>query len=179
MFLRTTFLNTKYFFLTLYLIQSFLKDPKHLYYLEKTITNPNLENRKVLDIVFKEFYLKIRLSSYISKIIYSYSINFDKKLRASRSRYQLADEKFLTSVATSENMIEKVVLHFKDSVDDLNLYTALQSLTERQVTIIELAYICRLTDRQIAITLGVTRQAVTKSRNKALESIRSALKGVE
>jgi len=160
------------------LIKSFLQNSQNLCNLERAVTSPTKENLDEVDRDFKKFYLKIRLTAYITKIINNYSVNYDKKIRTREERYPLImGENFYLTVPAPNEISEMQIINFLDTIEDPCLYKAIRKLTPKQLLIIELAYIHGLADRQIAVILLITRQAVTKARNKALENMRVAVMG--
>ena len=58
---------------------------------------------------------------------------------------------------------------------DLDVKMAMSNLRDRDSKIIQLSYSDDLTDAEIGQALGISRQAVTKARNKALTLLKSAL----
>ncbi|MFY0521059.1 sigma factor-like helix-turn-helix DNA-binding protein [Lysinibacillus sp. UGB7] len=167
------------------LVISFLKIPTYKNIYTETISNPTPENMKNLDILFKQFYSKIRFISHISTTLKFNSINYDKRVRLINSRFSPTldasinsnegDETFLDLIVDEQsyNPLDEIVIN--DNLDEHItcpiLYGALNSLTKKQKEIINLAYVEGLSDTEIGQKLYKTQQAVSKTHKKALENM--------
>jgi RNA polymerase sigma factor (sigma-70 family) len=181
-------------FLSEPLIKKFLQETENKKLLLKAVCFPNSKNKIELENVFREFYADIRLYSYISTVIYRHAICFDKRQRRQNSRYPLIldqpipNHDSLITIINNINYkmtLDQAVLtenkfQFEDTIENSNLFYAIKKLTPLQRSIIKMAYVHELTDKSISQKLGTTRQAVTKTRNKALDNIKTYLdnKGV-
>lgn len=167
------------------LIESFLKIPANKKAYWKAISDPTPENRDKLDSLFKEFYFKIRFISHISSTLKFNSINFDKRTREIQSRFNtildnkistedglesyadlLVDEQnsiSLDSILINEDISEQVTLPL--------VHEALQTLTQKQKQIINLAYVKDLNDTEIGVLLNKSQQAISKIHRKALKKL--------
>lgn len=169
------------------LIQNFLQEVRNQQLLLEIICSPTPENEKEFENAFREFYADIRLNFYISTVIYRHAIYFDKRQRERNIRYQLILDQPISNTNIVDNLVNsvssKITLeqtalteeNFKleDIIESSALFKAMKPLTPLQRSIIEMAYIQDLTDKRIAEKLGSTRQAVTKTRNKALINIKA------
>lgn len=166
------------------LVSSFLKIPSNKNAYVETITNPTQENKEKLDTLFKQFYLKVRFISYISTTLKYNSINYDKHLRLIQFRYSTIldapisndrEDTYQNLFANQENafIFDEAFLtaDIKQQVTCPLLYKALSLLTEKQIEIINLAYVDGLSDTEIARVLNKTQQAISKTHKKALKNI--------
>lgn len=166
------------------LIKLFLEDPKNKLLYERVISNPNVENTKKIDIAFKFFYLKFRFISHISNTLFYNSINFDKRHRLLNSRFSLTldapvnkeDETTYLDLLINERYIDDDKDLFekgslKDVVVNEVVYNALNTLTENQLTILNLAYIEQLSDTEIAKKLNKSQQVISKTHKLALKKL--------
>lgn len=174
------------------LIESFLKIPTNKEAYWKAISVPTPENKDNLDMLFKEFYFKIRFTSHISSTIKFNSINFDKRLRKIQSRFNTildtklskedVDESFtdllidyqhsisLDSILINEDITEHITLPL--------IHEALQTLTQKQKQIINLAYVKGLNDTEIGVLLNKSQQAISKVHRKALKKLLNYIESV-
>ncbi|QNK89843.1 sigma-70 family RNA polymerase sigma factor [Sporosarcina sp. resist] len=164
------------------LVISFLKIPTNKNIYMDTISNPTPKNMKKLDVLFKKFYFRIRFISHISTTLKFNSINYDKRLRLIQSRVSSTldatinssegEETFLDLLADEQayNFFGEIVINDElvEHVTCPILYDALNTLTKKQIEIINLAYVNRLSDTEIGLRLNKTQQAISKTHKKAL-----------
>ncbi|MGM0837665.1 MAG: sigma-70 family RNA polymerase sigma factor [Bacillota bacterium] len=167
------------------IINSFLTIPENMELLKQVIEDPTNHLINQLDESFKEFYFRIRFTSYLSKTIHFHSINFDKRHRQNSDRFKLILDKPLNN-ETETSLIDVLAkTEFKEEINELEmtlgieeqltnywLYEGFQQLTENQRQIISLAYLHGLTDSGIAHKLNRSQQAVSKSHARALKKMR-------
>ncbi|WP_410985023.1 sigma-70 family RNA polymerase sigma factor [Bacillus cereus] len=174
------------------IIQQFLKEPKNYDLFEKAITNPTEENKQKLDNAFKTYYKNIRMISYISKLVYFYSIDFDKKISLNTKRFLLSldapirkEESDTTSkidilVSSDEDLtylaFEKLQQSIKDHISDEYLLKALQLLSEKQLRILSLIYINNCTNKQAAKILGESEQNISQHHKRAIKKLKQSIK---
>ncbi len=171
------------------IIQNFLQK-NNLLLLEEALYAPSKENQKRLDDAFREFYSEIRIKKYLSNLIYFNSILFDKNLRKNKEGHPLildapiqgSDEDTpLIEIFTSNKWtIDSFALEKENNLDELIsepiLYKAIKSLTSTEKTILDYAYIHNMSDVNIAKIRGVSQQAISKTRKKALLKLHQKLK---
>lgn len=164
------------------IIQEFLKCPSNRKLFEEYKTTNSEELRLLIDSNFKKYYQNFRTLSYLVKVLHYESKHYDRKLRAHRDRNQLT----LTTNLDNSNLIP--IYHEKpysdpinlseDIVDHIscdNLFNCLRKLTDRQKEILSLVYVKQMTDKEIAQYLGISQQAVSKTRKKVINHIRKEL----
>ncbi|MGQ3737396.1 hypothetical protein [Bacillus sp. FDAARGOS_1420] len=110
-------------------MQHFLNEPTNYALFEQAILKPTIENKQQLDTAFQIYFKNIKMVNYISKLIYFYSIDFDKKISRYNKRNYLHDDSFLTQeIATTVDatLIEydKKQKSIKDCVSDQALFRA-------------------------------------------------------
>ncbi|ESU31413.1 hypothetical protein G3A_16875 [Bacillus sp. 17376] len=135
------------------IINSFLSIPENMELLKQVINDPTdtLINR--IDESFKEFYFRIRFTSYLSKTIHFHSINFDKSNKQTSDRFRLVLDKPLNKETDTPLIDVLAVTAFKEEINELEmslgieeqltnywLHEGFQQLTENQRQIISLAY---------------------------------------
>ena len=170
------------------LLASFLGHPDYFAAYRLAMENPTTENLERLDRFFKEFYFDIRFTSYISSTIYFNAINFDKRQRIQNSRHSVTldatipegdGRSFAEMLGDAESFISLDALlmdaSLPDQVASANLFAALQTLTPKQLQILELSYVNGLNDTEIGIALSKSQQTVSKTRKRALRALRSCL----
>lgn len=115
----------------------------------------------IINMTLKEKYCSDgQIINYFSKAIYHEYIRLAKAFYRHESEIAF-DENIKTEV--EEKIVET---DFHDGMDVLNV------LTERQKQVVYLLYFCDFSAKEIAAILGVSRQAINKTKNNALEILR-------
>lgn len=174
------------FWMQNHLLETFLEDEKisRLYcsYLE----NSTPEKKELIEKHFEIHVKKIQIFSYFSKIFYFESQRFDKKIRKISTRNPLILDKDFDDSNTSpldliksersDNYFENVTsIDFRkmeNLFEDKTLYKIVSNLSLKQKEILYSIYVKGLTEDAVAIQLSVTKQAINKTKNKALKKIR-------
>lgn len=154
-------------------IQSFLQVPenKELY---KQVIELNDENSlKELNKMFKDFFLEIRLLKYISTIIHNSVIEMDIRYRKKEQilvpyNEQLHDKETFEIVNDSRELNE--------FLEDGKMIGCLNVLTEKEKNILSLIYMKELKEGEIAMSLNISQQAVSKTKRRALQKIREMVR---
>lgn len=148
---------------------------------QKYMEHPTEENRKRLDELFKKHMYVIRYISYFIKMVHFESKHFDKKQRKRNELFQLTLDKMdedghrIVDLLPEDNVNEYLGYRLEDLVEDPDLYSSIQSLTDRQKTLLNLVFIEGMKDTEIAKLLGVSQQAVTKAKKKALTKLKNEM----
>ncbi|WP_445491493.1 sigma factor-like helix-turn-helix DNA-binding protein [Niallia sp. 03133] len=151
-------------------------DNKNLY--ERHLEKPTEDIKNTLDKRFKKHIYITRCVAYLIKAIYFYSQRFDKNLRENSHRFPLVldkpmeDGNSMTEMIPSPFRITEYYTQLEDYLSDPNLHKSLQLLTTRQKQILYLIYIKELRDYEVAAILNISQQAVTKSKNKAINKLK-------
>ena len=164
------------------IIQEFLRCPSNKSLFEEFKATNSREIKLMIDSKFKKYYQNYRVLSYLIKVLHFESKHFDRKVRTHRDRNQLIltsnlenldlspiylEKSYSDSIGLSENIVDHI------SCDDL--FNCLRTLTDRQKEILSLAYVRQMSDKEIAQYLGITQQAVSKTRRNVITIIRKEL----
>lgn len=149
------------------------------------LSKPSKENLDRLNEAFKAHYLKIKTFSYFSKTIGFEAKHFDKKRRKIADRFLLILD---APIDGEESMTMKDVIvdpiqntsdipseTWEDNITNEDIRNAIKDLTERQKEVIKYSFFQDMKDREIANKLGISQQAVSKTRRAALEKLRREL----
>ncbi|TQK42171.1 RNA polymerase sigma factor (sigma-70 family) [Brevibacillus sp. AG162] len=131
---------------------------------------------------FKEFYAEARLIKYISSIIHYTSIELSLRNRKIDKACQPTDEieRLVDGLTCISNEGDREgIQEWKDALSDKRLLEAIQRLTEKEQATLTLLYLRNLKEREVARLLGVTQQAVSKVKKRALLKLRKQLEGGE
>lgn len=173
------------------ILQRFLENSENYSLLLKAVEHPTTENKQLVDNAFKIHFKKIKIISYISNLIYFYSIDFDKKVSLNKNRYLLNLDKTITNEEDSHSTLLELInndlvdltskqfeenqLHLKEHITNKLLYEGLNLLTEKQLKILELYYVCEYNNKQIAKILSESEQTISYNHKKALKKLKSKL----
>lgn len=123
--------------------------------------------------------------AYVSKVIYYKAIRLSKKYRKRKDQELLTldanigdekhcfkdlipnDRKALSFPSTKEDF-------WRNLTDDLELHRAVGELTNSQKDILKAVFIDGTTEKEYAIANGISQQAVSKTKQRALNKLRSA-----
>lgn len=174
-------------------LKNFLKEEAHLTLFIQAVTSPTRENQKALDHTFKKFYQRIRIINFLSTILYYGAIDYDKKNRKHNQRYALILDKpigissedagvtMVDLIASPDAEMDDLISSKHDTLEEnisrSSLIKALRTLTDKEKEILDLAYLHDMSDRSIARKVGLSHQAIGKTRKKALSKIRSYIGG--
>ena len=115
--------------------------------------------------------------TYLNKSLFFEAIEFDKKQRErSNKEYPVnfeQDIKMINNLIDQRNPDFEIT--FSSNIADERLYKAFNLLPNKQQQILYLAYISGLKNVEIAKELNISKQAVTKARNTALNKLRKLL----
>jgi RNA polymerase sigma factor (sigma-70 family) len=165
-------------------VESFMTQPEHQELLKEFLTSPSPSAEDCLNEAFKAHYFGIRFTSYVSSSLYFHSVNFNKKIRLHRGRQLLTldqplggdeDGSFKDMIPDSGETFTLPEQSLEDAISDDALLAAFRRLTDRQREILDLAYMKGMNDTEIAASLGVSQQAVSKSHRNALARLREQL----
>ncbi|WP_391122235.1 sigma-70 family RNA polymerase sigma factor [Psychrobacillus sp. L3] len=164
------------------IIQEFLRCPSNRTLFEEFKTTNSEEIKLQIDSKFKKHYQNYRIISYLIKVLHYESKHFDRKMRDYSNGNQLIltsdfenldfhpiypEKSFSDSIGLSEDII--------DHISSDNLINCLRKLTDRQKEILSLVYVRKMTDKEIAQYLGITQQAVSKTRRNVIKNIRKEI----
>lgn len=176
------------------IMKGFLKDKKNYSLLAESVCDqcPLLNQR--LDESFRQFYFKVKSLKYFSSLIYYYAIDLDKKYKLNQQRYSLILDKPIKQDGDQSNTLQdyfnfsnpdmsELIITGEDElfehIGDINIYTAIKSLTDKQKKILELKYIYDFKNKDIAKIFNDSPQNISKIHKNAIEKIRSLTKKLE
>lgn len=173
------------------IVESFLREAENYVLFKNAIIDPTEENKQRLDLVFKQHYKKVKMISYISKLIYFYSIDFDKKISLNKQRQLLNLD---TPISTEENNTtskldilasskeDLTYLEFENIQEDIQehisnevLFASLNLLSDKQLKILKLLYIINYNNKEVAELLGESEQTVSYNHKKAIKKLRQSM----
>ncbi|MEC2921352.1 MULTISPECIES: RNA polymerase sigma factor [Bacillus] len=167
------------------IIKSFLALEENQQLLKEFRKNPSEENQHRLDDAFRSFFNRVRKIKYFNNLIHFLSIDFDKKIRKNNARLSLTLDKPMideTTTTIKDNLPDPTVYSdlisnpsLLDEIEDHKLYRSLESLTEKQLQVIELLYAKKLTNNEAAYYLNTTPQNVTNIHTKALKKLKNMI----
>ncbi|WP_255446989.1 sigma-70 family RNA polymerase sigma factor [Bacillus sp. AY18-3] len=177
------------------IMRNFLKDSDNYGLFLNAMEKPTNDNKQLLDKAFKSYFKKVKIISYISNLIYFYSIGFDKKVSINNKRNILNLDKPITNEGENHTTIldlmsddltditymqfEKKQTHLKEHITDELLYEGLSLLSKKQLEILNLYYVHQYNNKQISRILSVSEQTISYNHKKALKTLKSQLIGVE
>lgn len=168
------------------LLETFLEDEKISKLYCSYLENSTPEKKELIEKHFKIHVKKIQIFSYFSKILYFESQRFDKKIRKISTKNPLILDKDFDDSNTSpldlikserndnyfENVISIDFRKMENLFEDKTLYKIVSNLSLKQKEILYSIYVKGLTEDAVATQLSVTKQAINKTKNKALKKIR-------
>lgn len=164
------------------IIIAFIQNEYHSTLLLSVLKCQNEYDKQLLDQAFKAFYAEIRLIKYISSLIYFSSLDYDRKNRKRKNRYILSLDQPLSSEESdrssmknliAEEYMDKPSLTLEQLDVDQKLFKAIHKLTSKEKSVLTLAYLHDLTDKEIAHRLNLSQQAINKMKNNALRKLRN------
>lgn len=173
-----------------HIVKSFLSEKEHYQLFKEFVCSPTPENIQKLNQAFRKFYIAVRLTYYLSKLLSHTSRDYYQKQKK-RQYYCLlifdhpvrkndSSEPIGELIESNEkNIVEETVDKQNDlleHIEDPALYYALSQLSERQLTILKLSLLNHFTNRQIGNILGISQQAVSKSYRKAIKKLSMSYK---
>lgn len=177
------------------IMRNFLKDSDNYGLFLNAMEKPTNDNKQLLDKAFKSYFKKVKIISYISNLIYFYSIGFDKKVSINNKRNILNLDKTITNEGENHTTIldlisddltditymqfEKKQTHLKEHITDELLYEGLSLLSKKQLEILNLYYVHQYNNKQISRILSVSEQTISYNHKKALKILKSQLIEVE
>ncbi|MCF3942931.1 sigma-70 family RNA polymerase sigma factor [Oceanobacillus alkalisoli] len=173
------------------LVQSFLLKKENFFLLNQSIRHPTPKTNQALDQAFQDHFAEIRLISQLSNELRRHAIRYDKKVNMYRGNQLLILDQPIhdetknnisfKDVITDKHAIpvdEAVLANNQDLlcyIENPTLFQAFASLTSRQKQILNQAYLCNMSDTEIAAKEGVSQQSISKTRNRALKELKRQL----
>lgn len=171
------------------IIKNFFNDENNYALFNKALQETsNTENIKKLDEAFQRYYKSIKILGYISKLIYFYSIDFDKKMNNYKNKEvyikdkdsNLDDQTFQDAFFSSKKDLTfedfQNYQSFLDQIEDEKLYQNIKSLKPMQLRVIELIYVQGLSNKEAAAVLGESEQTISYNHRAAMKKLKNNLK---
>lgn len=166
------------------IIKGFLANEDNLSLLKKYILNPTDANKNKVDKAFKQHYNRVLKIKYVSNLIYFFTMDYNIKRRKENDTVLLILDKSseydartpLKDLIEDKNE-EKHTLN-RNLIDDIEserLIKALQTLTEKQLLILDLIYHKQLTLKEISEILKTTPQNISNLHRKSLKKLNEIL----
>ncbi|BAD63548.1 sigma-70 family RNA polymerase sigma factor [Shouchella clausii] len=167
-------------------LKSFLSIKEHHLLYQKVLDQPNKENVSELDLAFRLFFYELRLLKYVSTLIKNYTIDVIKRYMNHFKKHVYILDKdapadnvtnTLQSYFAVDFSTDPAVLFDKkcesicQCVGNKQLKNALNSLTKRQLQVLELFYIYDMDNQSAAKYLNVSNQNISTIHNRALEKL--------
>ncbi len=166
------------------IIKGFLANEDNLSLLKKYILNPTDANKKKVDVAFKQHYNRVLKIKYVSNLIYFFTMDYNIKRRKENDTVLLILDKSseydartpLKDLIEDKNE-EKHTLNrnLLDDIESERLIKALQTLTEKQLLILDLIYHKQLTLKEISEILKTTPQNISNLHRKSLKKLNELL----
>ncbi|MBU5445502.1 sigma-70 family RNA polymerase sigma factor [Paenibacillus sp. MSJ-34] len=175
-------------YFTDYIVRRFFSYPKYYHLLCLYLENPSHNIWIQLEKQFKLFHFEVRFSKYLSSTIRFAYIDFYRKKRKKDQRdVVIFDMKMYEE--NGNTFGDKYISHIEyeekgstdpqillDSMKNESLYKAFSELTQKQKVILTSTYCMGYIDKEIAKMLSITPQAVSKTRNSALVTLKKRMR---
>ncbi|WP_226654450.1 sigma-70 family RNA polymerase sigma factor [Guptibacillus hwajinpoensis] len=157
------------------LFQSFIQEEAHWEsFMDAT---KDRESLNTLNSLFHKYYTEIRFIAYVTKLIRYTAINFDRKRRLGHLRFPLtldqpvggSDTAWIDLIEDPETKEE--TNSFEEIFLEKSLFLAYSRLTGKQKEALDLFYRSEYSDTEIARASGISQQAVSRRRKRALEKL--------
>lgn len=168
------------------IVRNFLNDKDNYALFENAILNPNEENKHLLNQAFAEYYRKIKIINYISKLVKYYSIDIEKRINLVKKRNILIldtsinedEEESIKMDVLSSSMKDITYESFEqnshkltDQIGNEMLHKGYSLLSDKQMEILNLIYIKNLTNKQVAKILEESEQTVSYNHKAAIKKL--------
>ena len=157
------------------LFQSFIQEEAHWTSFVNASRDHESLNR--LNSLFRQYYTEIRFIAYVTKLIRYTAINFDRKRRLGHLRFPLTlDQPIGASGTAWVDLIENPETNeetnsFEEIFLEKSLFLAYSRLTGKQKEALDLFYRFEYSDTEIARESGISQQAISRRRKRALEKL--------
>ncbi|WP_408008694.1 sigma-70 family RNA polymerase sigma factor [Pseudalkalibacillus sp. A8] len=154
------------------LLSAFINDQDNRSEMLQFIMSPSADQYRELNHRFQQFCFECRFIHYMSKFIYYQSINYIRRLRKTQFRNisEEHEERYFTEDDTLKGFIQT---EFECPV----LARAIMRLTVHQRKVIHLHYQKDWKLREIADSLKVSPQSISKTHRRALDHLKKWMEG--
>lgn len=172
------------------LLHRFLQVPENRHLFSQAVLEEDESSRLELERRFADYYYEMRFLGFIRKHIHYEALHL---LGKCRTRQQLEQLLLNTPLSNAEDdgaqriemledpsrSVEEEVVgetqELSDITDDRDLHEAIQSLTQKQQTVLYMLYVEQLTEGEAAKLIGVSQQAINKVKRASLTLLRRKL----
>lgn len=171
-----------------FIVQRFFSYHENCYLLHLYLTNQSLDNWEELKEAFCIFHFDVRFTKYISSTIRFVYIDYVRKRRRREERnlvifdMELHDDDertfgdlYATQLYYLDDLISSNPREMLDSIANEHVYNAFSELSPKQKQILMLTYSMCYLDKEIAQSMSISPQAVSKARKSALVKMRKRL----
>lgn len=170
------------------LIKGFLEDEENRRLYGNALIAPTEENKRLVEESFSKYYEKVRQISYFSSMIKFVGIDYNKKICKLNNRYLLILDQPLQSDTDETTSIKDMIADpkapyfyegeqtLKSQITNKRLFKALDVLTDRQKEVLQMKYVQKLSNIEIAAILNSTPQNVSNTLKKALKKLKNQMK---
>lgn len=141
------------------------------------------ETKKTIEERFKFHVVKIKILKYFANVMHFEAQRFDKKIRNIANKNLLIFDSDVSDVLV-EQLEERNSTHdtidfsnnylgIQDMLENEELFNIINSLKPKDNELLYMIYSAGLDEDEIATTLGVTKQAINKRKNKILTKIKN------
>ncbi|UNK17131.1 sigma-70 family RNA polymerase sigma factor [Paenibacillus sp. N3/727] len=168
-----------------FIVQRFFSYPEHCLLLSLFLNGQSLKYWKQLENAFCDFYFEVRFTKYLSSTIKYAFIDYQRKkerreernpvifdMELNEENNQSFGEKYSPQSINDEVNASPNPEDLLDSISDESVFNSFSDLTITQKKILTYTYSMSYLDKEISRILSISPQAVSKSRNTALEKIR-------
>lgn len=166
------------------LLLTFLEDQQNLENLKDYLKFPTTTKKQKLESSFQIYAKKVYITSYFLKTLTFESQRFDAKIRKREKILGLTDDERIlefNSYNQKTDSIEENYLYFlnlEDSIESVELHCLIKSLPQNQKMVLKLLYELNFSEIEVSQYLSITKQAVNKTKNKALNKLRGNYKKI-
>ncbi|EJV54859.1 sigma-70 family RNA polymerase sigma factor [Bacillus cereus] len=171
------------------IVRNFMKDEDNYALFQEAILNPTEENTLLLNHAFAEYYRKVKIINYLSKLVKYYSIDIEKRINLNKKRNVLnldisineeeAGTKMDVMTSSEEDLtyvgFELTRGNLKEHLNNDVLHEALEVLSDKQIKILNLIYINDFTNKQVAEMLEESEQTISYNHKSAIEKLKQVL----
>ncbi|WJQ81597.1 sigma-70 family RNA polymerase sigma factor [Brevibacillus brevis] len=163
------------------LLDAFLAQADNQLLYQRVLASPGDKQRSdELDSRLQTFYAEVQLTKFISSLIHFTAIELAVRNQKIGNICQPTDEiemvvdNLISDTYKSER---EDTSEWEDVLADKRVLDAVQTLTEKEQEILKLLYLRNLKEVEAASLLGVSQQAVSKTKKRALLKLRKQLEG--
>jgi len=189
---KKRFLNYKKSNLSIFsdrIVQDFFQNEEHIHLLLEALEGNN-DSKVLLDAKFRKHFFRVRFITYISSTIKYCAVDQMRSNQKNDTRNPLIFDKSVSDEEQGTTLGELLLSNqwiqpadpissdpsrFQASFANESLSKAFSLLSKKQQMVTTFCYALRYHDNEIARLIGVSPQAVGKTRNLALKKLRAAM----